>query len=161
MFGSFFVDSGLCRKVVGHPHIRGMMVGCSRRLRRKVRSILCVVRLLDTPHTWYDGWVLPPVSSQQKKAARACVSRVKAFPRVALAYMYLGLGSCHNGRRVCNKVLGERACPNASEDKCHQMRIWYYATKDLSIFHIFHYSFDLGEPTVCWCCCCGGSAGNN
>ena len=43
-----------------------------------------------------------------------CASRVKALPWSALAYMYLGLGPCHIGRLVCNKVLGERGCPTPS-----------------------------------------------
>ena len=52
---------------------------------------------------------------RQTRCAHACVSRVKALPRLALAYMYLGLDPCHSGRRECNKVLGERGCPTPSE----------------------------------------------
>jgi hypothetical protein len=54
---------------------------------------------------------------RQTRCAHECVSRVKALPRLALAYMYLGLDPCHYGRRVCNKVLGERGCPTPSYEK--------------------------------------------
>ena len=77
------------------------------------------------------------VIDDKHRCAHACVSRVKALPRLALAYMYLGLDPCHNGRRVCNKVLGEKGCTIPSEEQSHKMSIGYFTTdEDLPISHI-------------------------
>ena len=41
-----------------------------------------------------------------------CESLSAVSSRLQLAWVG---GPCHNGRRVCNKILGERGCPNASK----------------------------------------------
>ena len=92
----------MCRKVVGHPLIPSMMVGCSRRFRRNRNCIciVCVVRNVGPPHMPCMLVGCFPLFRHnikcKSRCAHACVSRVKALPRLALAYTYLGLDPCHN-----------------------------------------------------------------